>query len=97
MARLFTTRRSQWLPGVALFGLGVGSGAVLGFTRLWALILGLVIGALLASGLLSWLRRRRQLPAPRPGERLKLIRGGKEQGDYDLARDDSTDEQRWLM
>ena len=97
MGRLLTTRRSQWLPGVALVGVGLGSGALLGFSRVWALLLGLVIGALLAGGLLAWVRKRRAPAGPRAGERLNLIRGGKEKGEYDLARDDSTDEQRWLM
>ena len=97
MARLLTTRRAEWLPGVALLGLGVGLGAVLGFSRAWALFLGLVVGALVTSWLVGRVRRRRQPPAAddeQAAERLKLIRGGR---DYDLSRDDSTDEQRWLM
>ncbi len=95
--RLLTTRRSQWLPGVALLGVGVGLGAVLGFSRAWALVIGLIVGALATSWVLSFLRRRRQPAQARVGERLKLIVGGKERREYDLARDDSTDEQRWLM
>jgi hypothetical protein len=96
MGRLLTTRRSQWLPGVALLGVAIGLGSFLGFGRAWALLCGLAVGALIT----SWLRGRlqgRQPEAPRDGERLRLIRGGRDREGYDLARDDSTDEQRWPM
>ncbi len=98
MLRLLTTRRSQWLPGVGLLGVGIGLGAILGFSRIWALAVGVLVGALVTTWILGIVRRHRQAASEaRPGERLKLIRGGNEKRDYDLARDDSTDGQRWLM
>lgn len=98
MGRFLTTRRSQWLPGIALLGVAVGVAPLLGFSPglpSWALYVGLIAVALLALG---WLDRRRvqrvaAAPPPRPRTRLKLVRGAK----YNLAEDDSTDSQKYVM
>ena len=98
---LLTTRRSQWLPGVAVLGAAVGIGTVLGLSagmRAWPFYLGLILATLL---LIGWLERllahRRSLrPVPRARGKLKVIPGGKS-ASYDLAKDDSTDNQRYLM
>jgi hypothetical protein len=98
MARLFTTRRSEWVPGLGLLGAAVGIGALLGGSlvgRSWLVSAGVLV-ALLAVYAWRLLRRRRATrPPQRPSRPLELIRGGKP--DYDLASDDSTDDQRWLM
>ena len=97
MARFLTTRRSEWLPGVALLGAAVGIGALLGISlglRSWAFYVGLIALALLAIGWLErWRVRRAAAVPPRPKTRLKLLPGGK----YDLAQDDSTDDQKYMM
>ena len=92
-------QRAAWLPGAlilaAAVGLALAAGFVLG-ARSWPLYLGLAVGGLLVAGWAEdfWTRRRR--PAPRKTRaKLKVIQGGKH--DYDLADDDSTDSQRYLM
>jgi hypothetical protein len=94
-----TLQRPSWLPGAAVlavaalcalaFGLALGA-------RGWPVYLGLTLGCLLAAGFAEEVWTRRRTPAPkRTRAKLKVIRGGKH--DYDLADDDSTDSQRYLM
>jgi hypothetical protein len=97
MARFMTTRRSEWLPGVALLGAAVGIAALLGVSlgvRSWALYIGLIALALLGLGWVERWRVRRATALPRrPKTRLKVLPGGK----YDLEKDDSTDDQKYVM
>jgi hypothetical protein len=101
IGRFLTPRRSEWLPGVAVLAAAVGIGSLLGVSigsRSWALYLGLIVAALLAIGWLERLleRRRRQAPpTPRARGKLKVIRGGKT--GYDLEKDRSTDDQKYVM
>lgn len=95
-----TLRRALWLPGVAVLAAAVGIGSVLGVSvgaRAWPWYLGLILAALLAIGWVErlWAARRQKGAAPRARTRLKVIRGGKL--DYDLEKDQTTDNQRWLM
>lgn len=97
---MLTTRRSLWLPGVAVLGAAVAVGAVLGLTvgtRSWAWFLGFFLGALLAMGWIerTWQARQARRQEPRARGRLRVIRGGR--SDYDLENDDRTDNQRYLM
>ena len=100
MSPLLTTRRALWLPGVAVLGASIGIGTLLGLSlkaTSLAWYAGLSLVALLAIGGLERLWARRQAPAPSRStrSRLRIIRGGKT--DYDLASDDSTNKQRYLM
>jgi hypothetical protein len=100
MSPLLTTRRSLWLPGVAVIGAALAVGSMLGFTvgtRHWAWFLGFFITALLAMGWIErfWQARREAKKEPRARGKLRVIRGGKP--DYDLENDDRTDNQRYLM
>jgi hypothetical protein len=92
-------QRASWLPGaLILAGAALSAlvvGLVLGF-RSWPLFLGLFLGGLLLVGSAEQLWTRHRTPAPRRTRaKLKVIQGGKH--DYDLADDDSTDSQRYLM
>jgi hypothetical protein len=95
---LLTTRRALWLPGVAVLGAAVGIAALLGIsvgTRSWAVYVFLVTAVLLGIGAIERVLERRRQPGPAKARgRLKVIRGGK---DYDLADDDRTETQRFLM
>ena len=100
MSRFLTTRLSLWLPGVAALAAAIGIAALLGLAagvRAWPWYLGLVLAALLAIGWHERFRARRQAAPPRPRSRgkLKIVRGGK--AGYDLAQDDSTDHQKYMM
>jgi hypothetical protein len=70
--------------------------------RSWPLQVGVVAAVLLCLRLGRRLRLQRggmapEAPVPpRPREKPKVIRAGGEPG-YDLAGDESTDSQRWLM
>ena len=91
--------RTSWLPGAlvlaAAAGLALTVGLALG-ARTWPLYLGLILGGLLAGGWAEQLWTKHRTPAPKKSRaRLKVIQGGKH--DYDLADDDSTDSQRYLM
>jgi hypothetical protein len=104
MGRLFTTRRAEWLPGLALLGAAVGIGALLGLsvdTRSWFLLGGVLVGGIAAAGvaeILARRRRREMLTKPlRTREGFRVIDGGKAAPGYDLEQDRSTDSQRWLM
>ena len=103
MSPLLTTRRALWWPGLAVLGAAVGIAAMLGLwlgTRSWPLQVGVVGAVLLFLRLGRRLRLRRTgtIPAPPPRSREKPagIPTGGTPG-YDLERDDSTDNQRWLM
>jgi hypothetical protein len=94
-----TLRRVPWLPGALVLAAALAAGALLGAVlgaRSWSLYLGLSIAALLAMGWAERLWARYRAPVPRRVRtKLKVIQGGKH--DYDLADDDSTDSQRYLM
>ena len=90
--------RTPWtfvLSGVSLaatlvaFLLGLGP---------WVVYPGLAVALLLAAAGLErvWRRRHAAPSLPRARGRLKVIQGGKA-APYDLAKDDSTDSQRYLM
>jgi hypothetical protein len=99
MGRLLTTRRSEWIPGVAVLAAAAGIGSLLGVSigiRSWSLYAGLVALSLLGIGALERLLARRRAPAPpRARARLRMIRGGKSA--YDLESDERTKSQRYLM
>ena len=89
----------SWVPGAVLLGAaGVAAGLAglaLGI-RSWAPYLGLAALVVLAMGWLERVWMARAVPAPpKNRSRLKVIRGGK--SDYDLAEDETTNNQRYLM
>ena len=92
--------RRSLLPGAALLVaavlIAVVSGIALGVS--WPWYVGFAATALLAIGWAERLWTRRAAPAPRERIRgkLKVIQGGKA-APYDLAKDHSTDSQRYLM
>lgn len=100
MARFLTTRRSEWVPGLAVLATAVGIGSLIGVSlgqRSWAVYVGLIAIALLGVSLLErLLSKRRRAEAPRSRGKLRVIQGGKNAA-YDLASDDRTDSQRYLM
>jgi hypothetical protein len=90
----------SWIPGALVLAAAAVAAVLVGYllgARSWFVYLGLGLGFLLAAGSLERLWLRRALPAPpRARGRLKVIQGGKA-APYDLAKDDSTDSQRYLM
>ena len=101
MSPLLTTRRALWWPGLAVLGAAAGIAAVLGLwlgPRSWPLEVGLVAAVLLLlrRGRRARLRRTTGAAPPRPREK-KMTVPARDQAGYDLERDDSTDNQRWLM
>ncbi len=100
MSRFFTTRRSQWAPGLGILGAAVGIGSLIGVSvgvRSWPGYLGLIVAVLF---LMGWAERFRVArPArprrPKPASNLRLIPGGK--GEIDLEKDRSTDDQKYMM
>lgn len=93
------TPRPAWFAGAITLAAAAAFTALVAWSldiRVWSIWLGLLIACLLLIG-----QAERMLRAPRvPREHklrknLRLIRGGKSA--YDLARDDTTDNQRWLM
>jgi len=95
-------RRAPWLSGDLLLVLSVGLAApaawALGVRR-WPFYVGLLAALLLLQGALErlWQRRAATRP-PKARRRFKVVPGRKGNGEsYDLATDDSTDKQRWLM
>jgi hypothetical protein len=94
-----TVQRASWLPGALILAAAASSALVLGLVlgaRSWPLYLGLSLGGLLLGGWVEELWARHRTPPPkRSRAKLKVIQGGKH--DYDLADDDSTDTQRYLM
>ena len=100
MSRFPTTRLSQWLPGARVLAAAAGIAALLGIfvgARSWPVYLVLIVAALFGIGWLErvWTRRRDAAPAPKDRGRLKVIRGGR--AGYDLAKDNSTDNQKYVM
>ncbi len=101
MSPLLTTRGAVWLPGVAVLGASVGLGTLLAVSlgvHNPAWYVGFSLMALLAMGAVErlWGWARHKAPAPsKTKSRLRIIRGGK--SDYDLATDESTNKQRYLM
>jgi hypothetical protein len=100
MGHLFTVRRAEWLPGVAILVVSVALAALLGSAvelRSWASYLALTLAFALFFG---WLERQRDVrPARRPPRsrgRLKVVEAGRGTR-YDLSRDDSTDDQKYVM
>jgi protein-S-isoprenylcysteine O-methyltransferase Ste14 len=93
------TRRS-WLPGGALLVAAVLVAGLSGFAlgvRSWPWYVGFAAAAILAIGWAERVWTRRRAPAPaRIRGKLKVIQGGKA-APYDLAKDHSTDSQRYLM
>jgi len=107
MGRLLTTRRSEWLPGVALLSVAVGITALVGWatsTRAFGILLGVVIAVVLLAGWLErlFVRRRARREVDRllrNRSRLRVIEGGKqsEMPAADLEADDPDSRPRWLM
>ncbi len=100
MGRLLTTRRSRWPPGMAAAGASIGVAAAVGLSlgvRHWAAYLGLFLALLLLSALAG--RRAAPtaddtLPPKLRDKRPRLPQGTPA---YDLAKDQSTDNQKYLM
>ena len=94
-----TLQRSSWLPGAAVLAAAAAGALAVGLAlgaRAWPLYIGLAVGCVFAVGFAEELWARHRVPAPkRSRAKLKVIQGGKH--DYDLADDDSTDGQRYLM
>ncbi len=102
MSALQKLRHAPWLSGAIVLLLVAGMVAPL-YVRLgsgyWAYCAGLAVVLLLAFG---WIERMlKALAAPRPPRargKLRVVRGGRGNGkDIDLADDETTDGQRWLM
>jgi membrane protein implicated in regulation of membrane protease activity len=101
MSPLLKARRALWWPGLLVLGAAAGIAAVLGLwlgPRSWPFEAGVVAAVLLFLRLGRRARSRRPGPPapPRHREKGKTI-PAHGQAEYDLARDDSTDGQRWLM
>ena len=89
----------SWVPGAVLLAAAAVAAGLAGLAlgiRGWAPYLGLVAFVVLAMGWLerAWMARSAPIP-PKTRGKLKVIRGGK--SEYDLAKDDSTNNQRYLM
>lgn len=100
MRRFLTPKRLPWLTGGAVLGAALGSAALGAFLlqwHTWQTYLGFSLAALLGLGRLEhlWRRRRGPSPAPRTRSKLRAIRGGK--AGYDLAKDDRTNNQKYVM
>jgi len=79
-------------------GLAAPAAWALGVRR-WPFYVGLLAALLLLQGALErlWQRRAAARP-PKTRRRFRVVPGRKGNGkSYDLAADDSTDKQRWLM
>ena len=89
----------SWVPGAVLLAAAAMAAGLAGLAlgiRSWAPYLGLTAFVVLAMGWLERVWMARSTPAPpRNRGKLKVIRGGK--SEYDLAEDDSTNNQRYLM
>ena len=97
---LLTTRRALWLPGVAVLGASAALAGVFGWSlgvHGWSAYLFLMLVALLGIGAIERVLERRRTPPPArtARSRTKVPRAGK--AEYDLATDDRTDSQRYLM
>ena len=89
----------SWVPGAVLLAAAAAAAGLAGLAlgiRSWAPYLGLAALVVLAMGWLERMWMARAAPAPpRNRGKLKVIRGGK--SEYDLAEDESTNNQRYLM
>jgi hypothetical protein len=99
MPRILAAGRKGWLPGAAVLGAAVGIGALLG-TSLgadsWLLDVALIV--VLVAGLAAWGRWRASPAAPAGGKGRGRLRAlGRKPAAYDLASDESTKNQRYLM
>ena len=92
--------RRSWLPGGALLLAAVFAACLAGYAlgiRSWPWYVGFAAAAVLGIGWVERLWTKRTAPAPaRIRGKLKVIQGGKAAA-YDLAKDSSTDSQRYLM
>jgi hypothetical protein len=99
MGRWLTTRRSEWLPGIAILSVAVCVAGLVGGAvgaRSWSVYVGLAVAVVLVMG---WIERHRAtVPAPAPRRRRarpKVVQGAKPA--YDLEKDHSTDDQKYVM
>lgn len=95
-------RRAPWLSGALLLLLSaglVGPAAWAVGLRGWPFYVGLLAALLLFLGALERLWLRRAAVKPRKARRrFRVVPGRKGNGEsHDLAADDSTNKQRWLM
>jgi hypothetical protein len=102
MSGLDKLRRAPWLSGALVLVLVAGLVAPLGLRlggRYWAFYVGLGAALLLAFGWVERFWKRRAAPRPpRARGKLRVLPGGRANGkDIDLAKDETTDSQRWLM
>jgi hypothetical protein len=92
--------RRSWMRGTALLVLAAFVAFLSGFTlgvHAWRWYVGFAAVTLLAIGWGERIWTRRSAPPPaRVRGKLKVIQGGKA-APYDLAKDHSTDSQRYLM
>jgi hypothetical protein len=91
-----------FVPTIALGLVAVMTAGALGISlglHSWLLVIGLaaVAGAAAGGAHLFWVRRHAAPPPAKTRPRLKVIQGGKAAATYDLAKDQSTDNQRYLM
>jgi hypothetical protein len=91
-----------FVPTIALALAAVLAAGALGISlglHSWLLVLGLaaVAGGAAGGAHLFWARRHEAAPPAKARPRLKVIQGGKSTSTYDLAEDQSTDNQRYLM
>jgi hypothetical protein len=88
-----------WLPGAVLLVAAAVAAGLTGLAfgiRAWPAYAGLAALVLLAMGAIERLWTARQAPPPpKARSRMKVIRGGK--AEYDLAADETTNNQRYLM
>lgn len=89
----------SWVPGAVLLAAAAVAAGLAGLAlgiRSWVPYLGLAALVVLAMGWLERLWLARAVPAPpKNRNKLKVIRGGK--SEYDLAEDETTNNQRYLM
>ena len=85
------------LPAVAVLSAMLGTGALLGVNlgpRFWPVFLAL---AVLGVAVVAWLTHVNMRSRPAPSRKTRERRRGETREEYDLEKDTSTDEQRWLM
>jgi hypothetical protein len=102
MSPLAPFRRAPWLSGALVLLLVAGMIAPLGLrlgSRYWAYYVGLGALLLLCFGWIERLWKAASAPRPpRARGKLRVLHGGRGNGkDIDLAKDETTDSQRWLM
>ena len=90
----------SWVPGAALLAAATAAAVLTGLAlgvRSLVVYAGLASLVLLAMGALERFTVQRAPQPPKARGRLKARRGGHEGRDYDLAADESTNNQRYLM